>query len=184
MKQFTKAQDQAKSHLSCTLISTAASHCRILGHGGESTYRTGNEVSRRLFWTTYVSEKHASLLFGRASSIQENDIDVAYPALSEDPLTRPWDELFIMGIKFAQIQGQIYDRLYSTCALKMSIPERTRKINALVPDLKRWYTDLKQVWHFYPIYSPKASGILTMSCLDLYKNNPCEQSPEFPTFQR
>lgn len=156
LRQFAKAQDQAKPLLYSAMISTAASHCRILGYGRESTYKNGNtEDALRLFWTTYVFEQQASLLFGRASSIQENDIDVAYPALSEDPLTRPWDELFIMGIRFAQIQGQIYDRLYSTCALKMSIPERTRKINALVPDVKQWYADLKQVWHLFSTYFSK-----------------------------
>ncbi|GAB1197229.1 hypothetical protein APSETT444_006520 [Aspergillus pseudonomiae] len=130
---FIKAQDEAKPLLCCTFISAAATHCQMLGCHREITYRsdkTGNsENMRRLFWTTYLFEKHMSLYFGRASSMQDFDIDAQYPAITTDPAVRPWDESFVMGIRLAKIQGEIYDKLYSAEGSKSSYSERTRRIH-------------------------------------------------------
>lgn len=146
---FTKAQDEAKPFLCYTLISTAVSHCQMLGYHREVTYRndrTGNsENARRLFWTAYTFEKHISLLFGHASSMLNFDIDARYPALSTDPAVRPWDESFIMGIKLADMQGQIYDKLYSTAALRTPFSERAQYVQHLTTAMDQWRTELQKI---------------------------------------
>ncbi|KAK6820050.1 hypothetical protein RU639_007048 [Aspergillus parasiticus] len=146
---FIKAQDEAKPLLCSTFISTAASHCQILGYHREITYRSDNignsENMRRLFWTTYVFEKHVSLYFGRASSMQDFDIDAQYPAITRDPAVRPWDESFVMGIRLAKLQGEIYDKLYSAEASKSSHPERMRRVHALALDIQQWYAEFKEI---------------------------------------
>ena len=147
--QFTKAQNEGKSLLCCTFIAAAASHCQMLGYHHEKMYRndrTGNsENMRRLFWTTYVFEKHFSLLFGRASNMQDFDIDARFPALSTDPAIRPWDESFIIGIKLAKTQSQIYDRLYSITALKTAGCERKQYVNQIATTMQEWEVELRQV---------------------------------------
>ncbi|KAE8402964.1 hypothetical protein BDV37DRAFT_272511 [Aspergillus pseudonomiae] len=146
---FIKAQDEAKPLLCCTFISAAATHCQMLGCHREITYRsdkTGNsENMRRLFWTTYLFEKHMSLYFGRASSMQDFDIDAQYPAITTDPAVRPWDESFVMGIRLAKIQGEIYDKLYSAEGSKSSYSERTRRIHGIHFDIHHWYTAFKEI---------------------------------------
>lgn len=108
--------------------------------------RTENsENAGRLFWTAYISEKHISLLFGRASSILNFDIDVRYTALSTDPIVRPWDESLIIGVKLADIQGQIYDRLCSTAALWAAYSERAQYVQQLTTAMDRWHTEIQRI---------------------------------------
>ncbi|KAE8153041.1 hypothetical protein BDV25DRAFT_127522 [Aspergillus avenaceus] len=133
---FTKAQDEDRPLLSYSLISAAANQCQMMGYQKESTYRTARTVTnsenmRRLFWTTYV--------------IRDVDIDVNYPALSSDPAVRPWDESFVMAIKLASIQGQIYDSLYSSDALRVNHMERTVRIEKLCTDMQQWGVEFKQI---------------------------------------
>lgn len=144
-----------KPLLCYTLISTTVSHCQMLGYRREITYRNGRagntRNARRFFWTAYTFEKHMSFLFGHTSSILNFDIDARYPALSTDPAVRPWDELFIIGVKLADIQGQIYDRLYSTTALTTAFSERAQNVQQLTTTMDQWRTELQQVLSLYSV---------------------------------
>ncbi|KAF2260489.1 hypothetical protein CC78DRAFT_536366 [Lojkania enalia] len=144
-----RAQLEAKPMLLCTLISAAISQCRMIGYQREITYQndhTGNsDIARLLFWTIYVTDKTMSLLLGRASSLQDFEIDARYPAVSNDPTRHPWDKSFIMGIKIARIQGQIYDRLYSPAALALPSFERIQRMTDLTIALKSWFEEKDQI---------------------------------------
>ena len=78
-----------------------------------------------------------SLLLGRASYIQDFDIDVRYATSSSDPAIRPWDDSFIYMIELARVEGQVYNRLYSAAALKATSSERTEHINNLETALQQ-----------------------------------------------
>lgn len=78
-------------------------------------------------------------------NMQDFDIDTRFPALSTDPAIRPWDESFIMGIKLAQLQSQIYDRLYSTAALKATGCERRQCVQQIATTMQEWEVELRQV---------------------------------------
>ena len=127
----------------------AASHCQMLGYHREKTYqkdRTRNaEAMRRLFWTLYVFDKNTSLLWGRASCIQDFEVDAEYPALPTDSALRPWDVSFIVAIKLGKLQGQIYNSLYSVSALKLDRVERTHHINELAGSMRRVQAELEHV---------------------------------------
>ncbi|KAJ9267954.1 transcriptional regulator family: Fungal Specific TF [Paecilomyces variotii] len=144
-----KAQEEAKPFLYCTLISSAATHCQTLGYHREITYQQPRTESsdniRRLFWTVYAFDKNISLLLGRASRIQDFDIDAGYPEASSDPTLRPWDESFILGIKLASLQGQIYTALYSATGLKKSLSERSADISRLSSLLEQWRIELEEI---------------------------------------
>jgi len=147
--QVLKAQEEAKPFLYCTLISSAATHCQRMGYHREATYRKmkADEASnaRSLCWTTYAFDNNISFLIGRASRIRDFEIDAVHPTVSKDLGLRPWDESFILGIKLASIQGQIYTNLYSAAGLKKSVSERSEEIARLSAALGRWRTELKQV---------------------------------------
>ncbi|KAJ5343677.1 uncharacterized protein N7506_003501 [Penicillium brevicompactum] len=130
-----KAQDEANPLMGCHLISTAVRHCQMLGYHRESAYKNPKDEDasnkRRIFWTIYVFDKTMSLLLGRASYLQDFDMDVKTPAASSDPAISPWDEAFYWMIKLAEVQGNTYNKLYSPAAIKHSSQERLNDINNL-----------------------------------------------------
>lgn len=77
--------------------------------------------------------------------MQDFDIDAQYPAITRDPAVRPWDESFVMGIRLAKLQGEIYDKLYSAEASQSSHPERMRRVHGLALDIQQWYAEFKEV---------------------------------------
>ncbi|KAJ4864808.1 fungal specific transcription factor domain-containing protein [Trichoderma breve] len=144
-----KAQGLSKPTLCCSLLSAASSQCRILGYCREGIYKnlstkTASQM-RRVFWSVYIFDKNISLIHGRPSYLQDFEIDTLYPKASTDPKRRPWDESFIMAIKFATIQGLIYRHCYSKDAVMYTIPERELRITELSVDLKEWYSRFKQI---------------------------------------
>jgi hypothetical protein len=149
-----KAQDETKPQLMSHLISVAANHCRMLGYHRERTYQvdaTGySESMRRLFWTVYVFEKNISLLSGRASSIQDFDVDARSLPITAD--FSPWDAFFVLSIKLAAIQGSIYDNLYSPKACKQILSDRRQHVTDLASAMRRWRDELNEVGRRYIHY--------------------------------
>ncbi|KAL2819148.1 hypothetical protein BJX63DRAFT_382501 [Aspergillus granulosus] len=137
-----KAQDEANVLLSTTLISAAARHCIMLGYHRAATYRDQRlnmaQNMSKIFWTVYFVDKNMSLLLGRASCIQDYDIDVPHPTCSKDPALRPWDEGFVAWLTLGRLQGQIYDRVYSAAALRLPQEVRNQNIQALAEELHQW----------------------------------------------
>ncbi|KAL4787931.1 hypothetical protein BJX76DRAFT_249584 [Aspergillus varians] len=144
-----KAQDEANVLLSSTLVSVAARHCIMLGYHRALTYQNqrGATASNicRLFWTVYAIDKNMSLLLGRASCIQDYDIDVPYPVCAGDAAAKAWDESFIVYLSLGRVQGQIYDRVYSAAALKLAPEVRTQSIDELAQELHQWHHRMYQI---------------------------------------
>lgn len=133
-----KAQNQGSPFLNCTLISAAASHCQSLGYNHGSSHGSSSN-SRRLFWSVYMLEKEVSIFFGRASALQDADIDVALPVFSRKGPVERWDRLFEAGIKLARIQRRICNDLYSRKSLKLGQTERENKIHDTVQKAHHFY---------------------------------------------
>ncbi|KAL4783115.1 hypothetical protein BJX76DRAFT_270097 [Aspergillus varians] len=136
-----KAQIEANPFLGCTLISTAATHCQNLGYSHDSAHGNSSN-SRRLFWSVYMLEKQISLFFGRASVIQDADVDTAYPIRSSRDPIEHWNELFMAGIKLAKIQSAVYEDVYSRTALKLPDYQRQRRIEEHETALNGWFRQL------------------------------------------
>lgn len=58
-----------------------------------------------------------------------------------------------MGIKLADIQGQIYDKLYSTAALRTAYSERAQHVDQLTTAMHQWRAELRQVTTKLPLCS-------------------------------
>ena len=93
------------------------------------------EAKRHIFWSLYTIDKNLSLNLGLPSHFQDHDIDVEHFAPSRNIELLPWDLMALVIIKFSAIQGQVYDRLYSVSASKMSPAEKAGYIEKLSTDV-------------------------------------------------
>lgn len=80
-----------------------------------------------LFLCVYCLDRALSLRLGRASSIQDYDITVPED-LGGHKVDEPWKTMYHLWVKVAEIQGKVYEQLYSPGAL--SRPERERVLCA------------------------------------------------------
>lgn len=88
-----------------------------------------------LFWCTYMLDKGLSLRLGRASILQDYDISLPHIA-PEAKAAYPGTEVMTLWIKHAQIQGRIYERLYSPGALRQSEMYRVEQVGILAAEQK------------------------------------------------
>ncbi|KAH7141811.1 hypothetical protein EDB81DRAFT_899110, partial [Dactylonectria macrodidyma] len=143
------AQTQGDLALQWKLSSTAARHCLALGYHREHVVAAlpPDEASqvRRLFWHVYFSDKSLVLSLGRASTIQDMDVDVEPYAISDDPGRQPWDQTLFIFIEFAKIQAQVYQTLYSPASRKRSIEERRVIVDTLEKRLADWHESWQQL---------------------------------------
>ena len=58
---------------------------------------------------------------------------------------RPWDQSFILGIKLAKIQGQIYKKMYSAAGSRRCNKTEVDLVYKLCNDLEVWYAELQDV---------------------------------------
>lgn len=93
------------------------------------------EAKRHVFWSLYTVDKHISLNLGVTSHFQDHDIDADLFIPSDKPQQRPWDVMTLVTVEFSRLQGQVYDRLYSTSASNASATERSEAIEKLSSDL-------------------------------------------------
>ncbi|KAF5585267.1 C6 transcription factor [Fusarium subglutinans] len=88
----------------------------------------------------YVVNKTLSLVLGQSSNFNDNDIDVEPFSISENLKHWPWDLYTNITIRFAKIQGEVYDKLYSTSTAKHSQRERSH----ITQDLAMRITSLRE----------------------------------------
>lgn len=120
---------------------------------------------RRVFWFIYTTDKNMSLLQGRPSYLRDSEVDAWHPRISPDVAFKAWDELFILGIKFAKLQSQVYDQLYSTSMRHLSRAEQDEVVNLLSDELQSWYTGLGNVSFIQHPFHPQHEDLLTLGYL-------------------
>ncbi|KAI1841460.1 hypothetical protein JX266_012389 [Neoarthrinium moseri] len=138
------AIDLSRPSLSWLLTSRAAHMCRTLGLHQESSVRNDPPEVRAnkaiLFWSTYMLDKGLSLRLGRASVLQDYDISVPsvlHQTHVQHPHGSPPSEAILsLWIKHAEVQGRIYQRLYSPGALRQSEAARSQQVQLVVKDLQ------------------------------------------------
>ncbi|KAI0839490.1 fungal-specific transcription factor domain-containing protein [Hypoxylon sp. FL0890] len=122
------------------LLNSQASHmCRTLGlhqiHSMKDDSPQKKADKSLLFWCTYMLDKGLSLRLGRASILQDYDISLPHIA-PEAHVAYPGTEVMTLWIKHAQVQGRIYERLYSPGALRQSDSYRVEQVGILATEQK------------------------------------------------
>ncbi|KAM7205739.1 fungal-specific transcription factor domain containing protein [Naviculisporaceae sp. PSN 640] len=160
------AIDLCQPQLSWILSSKASELCQTLGYHRRATYQepTGplhpsqpltpleSQISiqqkQSLFWAVYIADKGLALRLGRASTIQDYDVTVPYPA-SEGRSSNPIS-LFLRGwVLVANVQGRIYERLYCPEAILLAESERWERAKELVEmlsEVERFMADATERW--------------------------------------
>ena len=151
------------SHAAWQLTSVASQLCQTLGWHRASTFDFNaqqwdpNDTRPVLFWLTYMFDKALSLSLGRASTIQDYDITVPREAAGVSFETDAWRELMTMWIKHAEIQGNIYERLYSPAALAQPEAVRVASAQRIVEELK------SLIFQSSLVTKPTKAGIVSLS---------------------
>jgi len=127
------------------LTSRAVNMCLDLGwHRAATSKGEGgaDSTSRAvLFWTAYMLDKGISLSLGRASAVQDYDITLSRD-IGDLKAGPQWRFIINGWVKLAEVQGNLYQRLYSPAALLQTDEERTRAARALGEELKILMTQM------------------------------------------
>lgn len=98
----------------------AAQLCQTMGWQDDAMVSEGDERMKNtkflLFWHAYIIERALSFRLGRASVIRDCDITIS-SRLSGNDFPEPWPSVFSFWIGHANIQGKVYELLYSKAAL-------------------------------------------------------------------
>jgi len=121
-------------------MTAAASHlCLTLGYHRTEIYKNTSNNTREprpiIFWLVYMLDKNVSLSLGRASIIKDCDITLPRDVL-ELTIGPDWRPIHNNWIRLAELQGIIYEKLYSPAALSQPEPERVAAAWGLADQLK------------------------------------------------
>lgn len=109
----------------------AGEHRGGAGGGGSAL----NDKKAILFWFSYMLDRGLALRLGRAPIIQ--DFDVTLPrVIGQVNATDMWKEVLRLWIAHSDIQGQIYEKLYSPSSLSHPVGQRVEAAQTLAAKLK------------------------------------------------
>lgn len=136
------------------LISTALRLCQVLGiHRSDSDFyrdATPREAlqSRRVFWIAYILDRNIAMRIGQAPIQQDTDINIELPPMKPDEdaagfintseLYQHGFNVFRAHVELSQIQGYVYDAVFSVRAQLLSPSERAASCEAIRLLLKDW----------------------------------------------
>lgn len=159
MLQAYRAQEESEPSLCRIYVSTARTMCQTLGYHRESSYRNDTpevaQSKRHVFYSLYTIDKNLSLVLGQSSNFNDNDIDAEPFTVSTNPRQWPWDLYTHICYRFAKIQGDIYNDLYSASATKHSQHKRLCYVDELSTRINNLRDELQSVLlHHYKILQP------------------------------
>lgn len=133
----TFSVEVSRPSLAWLLTSRAVHMCRALGLHDVSSMASDTPDVRNhktiLFWSAYLLDRGLSLRLGRASMLQDFDINLPR-TLDHIDGPFPAKEIFTMWLRHGLCQGQIYERLYSPGALRQSESSRIEHVRALAAE--------------------------------------------------
>jgi hypothetical protein len=110
------------------MSSTAAQICQELGYYSlypKPSERDGHKINHELLGALYILDKGLALRLGRASALPDQDI-VGTSSDTFVDMADLWQAIKHIWVQHAQVQGRIYDQLYSRQALLATPAERVR----------------------------------------------------------
>ncbi|RSL41095.1 hypothetical protein CEP54_015926 [Fusarium duplospermum] len=134
------------------LIAMALRLAHQLGlHTRESSAHLDSSVALercRVFWIAYILDRDISMRTKQPPIQREMDIDLEWP--STDPEDGagvfigaegiPSFNFFLSRVQLAQIQGEIYDAMYSTASRTLSSQDKVEKAAGLHYRLDNWFS--------------------------------------------
>lgn len=132
---------QCKATMAWTYISTASRMSQAMG-----LHRTASQAEQELnpearqhtkvFWAMFILEKNLSLQLGRSSTLRDHDITISLKHVRT--VYQVGGSLGVLSPKWlqvSQIEGRVYDEIYSPDALQQSPRQRDARAMKLVADM-------------------------------------------------
>jgi hypothetical protein len=136
------------------LIPTALRLCQILGlHRGDSDIYSNSTADealqlRRVFWIAYILDRDIAMRIRQAPIQQDAEISIELPPIKPDEkatgfinapqMYRYGFNVFRAQIELAQIQGHVYDTVFSVRAQQLIPSERAASCHAIRLLLNDW----------------------------------------------
>uniref|UniRef100_L2FKG5 C6 transcription factor n=2 Tax=Colletotrichum fructicola (strain Nara gc5) TaxID=1213859 RepID=L2FKG5_COLFN len=130
-----------------TYISTASRMSQAMGlhriaSQQDHSFDSETRQKSKLFWAMFILEKNLSLQLGRSSTLRDHDITVPLRAIkmgyqiggSLGVLSPKW-------LRISQIEGRVYDEIYSPEALHQGSNTRNSRARGLIADMKEIIND-------------------------------------------
>ncbi|KAM0806581.1 hypothetical protein AB5N19_06918 [Seiridium cardinale] len=144
------AIEASRPSLAWKMSNVAAQMCQTLGYhqmpplSDVSGDTTDYERRTDTFRYTYKLNKALALRLGRVSAFQ--DYDISIPLFSVDHCGgNLWRRVIAARVQHAKVQGEIYDQLYSSKALREPPEQRTQCAMALAESIKGMVRDLYNI---------------------------------------
>lgn len=141
------AIEVSRPSLAWQLNTTAAQLCQDLGYhrvtggtvaqGADGDASALNDKKAILFWFSYMLDRGLALRLGRAPIIQDFDVTLPRVIGRQVNATDMWKEVLRLWIAHSDIQGQIYEKLYSPTSLAHPAGRRIEAAQGLAARLKR-----------------------------------------------
>jgi hypothetical protein len=136
------------------LVSTALRLCQVLGiHRSDSDFY-GNTTPRealqmrRVFWIAYILDRDIAMRIRQAPIQQDTDINIELPPKKPDEdaagfvstpeMYQDGFNVFRAHVELSQIQGYVYDALFSVRSQQLSPGERAASCQSIRLLLKDW----------------------------------------------
>ena len=152
-----------KTQLSWTMISAAANLCQTLGYHRYASMKDepADECAARIhvFWFVYVMDKTIALRLGRVPCIPDWSVSLPLPAHDSEDKMPHMADIQRYWIKLAEIQGQIFERLYSPGAFLRPDSERVQTATQLVDSLNAEWNLRKRVRIVFPGFDSNAGDL-------------------------
>lgn len=141
----------SRPSLAWQLNSTAAQLCQDLGYhrvvnpSPTATSTSTNSSNRSqpladkqalLFWFSYMLDRGLALRLGRAPTIQDFDITLPRTLGAAVNATETWKQVLQLWIAHADVQGRIYEKLYSPTSLAAPVANRVAVARGLADELR------------------------------------------------
>lgn len=107
---------------------------------------------RRVFWIAYILDRDISMRTKQPPIQREMDIDLEWPSadpqdgagvfITADGISS--FNFFFSRVQLAQIQGEIYEAMYSTSCRRLSSHEKLEKVAVLRYRLDDWFSRMPQ----------------------------------------
>ena len=165
---------------SCVLIATAVklTH-RLKLHVGagelQGLYDHDEVLQRdRLLWITYIFDRHINLRAGEPYSLQDHDIAID-PLVVDQPshytrhsvLDHAEDgedsRFFALRMQLAQVEGRIYDRIYSVRAHAFTGSQVHENADALRYALSKWQDSIPELYRCSSLTEKTPAVVLKQS---------------------
>lgn len=120
---------------------SAIQMCQTLGYhrlpsAGDTSEGDLHLLSKsNLFWYSYILDKGLALKLGRQSAVQDYDLVIPTPA-NLSHASKPWQQLFVIWVWGAQVQGKILESLYRCTATSTSHDQRKQQGLAVAQEIQ------------------------------------------------